>query len=70
MIPALALIISAYIIFRMLEVFAFPTTHYSTTSVRVVMCILAAIVILIVGFNVVDIFFSAGVQRGIIPPSQ
>jgi hypothetical protein len=70
MIPALALIISAYIVFRMLEVFAFPATRYSNTGVRVVMCILAAIVILVVGFNVVDIFFSAGVQPGINLPTQ
>jgi hypothetical protein len=69
MIPALATIISAYIVFRMLEVFAFPGTRYLNTGVRVVMCILAAIVILVVAVNLIDIF-SAGVQPGLIPPPQ
>lgn len=64
MIPALATIISAYIIFRMLEVFAFPATHYSNTGVRIVICILAAIVILVVAVNLIDIFF-AGAQPGL-----
>ena len=44
-------------------------TRYSNTGVRAVMCILAAIVILVVGSNVVDIFF-AGVEPGIIPAPQ
>ena len=69
MIPALSVIISAYIIFRMLEVFAFPATRYSNGVVLVVMFVFAAIVILVVGFELIGIF-SAGVQPGIIPPQQ
>lgn len=68
MIPALATIISAYIVFRMFEVFAFPGTRYLNTGVRVVMFILAGIVILVVAVNLIDIF-SAGVQPGMNLPT-
>jgi|GEM_PF-4634112 len=61
MIPALATIVSAYIVFRMLEVFAFAGTRYSNTAARVIMFVLAVIVILVVGVNLADIW-SAGVQ--------
>ena len=61
MIPALATIVSAYIVFRMLEVFAFAGTRYSNTAARVIMCVLALLVIAVVGLNLADIW-SAGMQ--------
>lgn len=61
MIPALATIISAYVIFRMIEVFVLSQTRYQSRTAHVVIAVFAVIVILIVGFNIVDIYF-AGVQ--------
>lgn len=62
MIPALATIISAYVVFRMAEVFCFPRTRYLNKGAWVVMLVFAAIVILVVGFNLMSIL-SAGSQQ-------
>lgn len=61
MIPALATIISAYITFRMIEVFALAQTRYRSRAAHIVIAVFAVIVILIVGFNMLNIYFT-GVQ--------
>ena len=49
MIPAIGTMIAAYIGFRMLEIFAFPDSRYSSKTANVVLAILALLVMLIVG---------------------
>lgn len=58
MIPDLALMIWAYILFRMLEVFAFPESRYTTNGKRTVICIFAVLVILVASWSLLDIWIT------------
>jgi hypothetical protein len=54
-IPDLAMIVSAYVVFRMIEVWLFPASRYGSKGARVAACILALLVILATGLMVLDI---------------
>ena len=58
MIPNLAVMISSYIGFRMIEVWLFPTSRYSSRGAHIAACILAAIAFLVSGFALLDIISS------------
>lgn len=58
MIPNLALIISAYVNFRMIEIFLLPTSHYSGRGAHVAARVLAVIVILVTSVCALDILMS------------
>jgi hypothetical protein len=53
MIPNVALMISAYIGFRMIEVFLLAPSRYANRTSRIVACILAAIAFLVRGLRTV-----------------
>jgi hypothetical protein len=55
MIPDLALIISAYIIFRMIEVLLFAGNRYQNSGTRIAACVLAILVIVFVAGVTIDI---------------
>ena len=50
MIPALAMIVAAYVNFRMIEVFLSPASRYSSSAARVAACIFAALVLIVTSF--------------------
>jgi|HubBroStandDraft_4_1064222.scaffolds.fasta_scaffold136739_2 hypothetical protein len=58
MIPNIALMISAYIGFGMIEVFLLAPSRYANHACRVVACILAGIAFLVSGVVTVDILMS------------
>jgi hypothetical protein len=58
MIPNLALMVSAYVGFRMIEVFLFPPSRYSSTTARVCAYVFAAIAFVVSVISTVDILMS------------
>jgi hypothetical protein len=58
MIPALAMIVAAYVNFRMIEVFLSPTTRYSSSGARVAACFFAVLVLMVTSFCALDILLS------------
>jgi hypothetical protein len=58
MIPNLALMVGAYIGFRMIEVLLLSTSRYQNFGSRVVACILACITLLVSGIALLDIMLS------------
>jgi hypothetical protein len=58
MIPDLAIMISAYIGFRMIEVFLFAPNRYSSPGARICVCVLAVIAFLVSGITAVSILTS------------
>jgi hypothetical protein len=58
MIPDLAIIISAYVGFRMIEVLLFSPDRYANRASRVVACILVAIAFLVSGVVTMSILTS------------
>lgn len=55
MIPDLAVIIAAYVCFRMIEVCLYKSDRYRSPTVHGVLCVLAALVILLTVFIIRDI---------------
>jgi hypothetical protein len=58
MIPALAMIVAAYVNFRMIEVFLSPASRYSSHGSRVVACIFAVLVLIVTSFCALDILLN------------
>jgi hypothetical protein len=58
MIPNIAVMLSAYIGFRMIEVLLFAPSRYANRASRVVACVLAGIAFLVSGAVTVDILTS------------
>jgi hypothetical protein len=58
MIPSLAIMISAYIGFRMIEVFLFAPSRYSSPGARICACVLAVIAFVVSGISAFSIFMS------------
>jgi hypothetical protein len=58
MIPNLALMVAAYIGFRMIEVFLFAPSRYQNSVSRIIACILAGIAFSVSGFALLDIWLS------------
>ncbi len=59
MIASLALIVAAYVSFRMIEVFLSPVSRYSSQRGRVAACIFATLVLIGTGLCALDILLSA-----------
>ena len=58
MIPTLAVMISAYVGFRMIEVFLFPTSRYRSDGARVAAYVFAGLALIVIVFSAVDILMS------------
>jgi hypothetical protein len=58
MIPGIAIMLSAYIGFRMIEVFLLAPGRYADRGSRVIACVLAVIAFLVSGIATVDILMS------------
>jgi len=67
MIPALANIIAAYVLFRMVEVLLLPTSHFAGSFQRVLACIFAGIAGIFIFFNLVGIWLSGSSATKLIP---
>jgi len=59
MIPDLALMISAYVGFRMVEVFLLADTRYVNRASKVAACVLAAVALAVIGFSLLSIMTSS-----------
>ena len=59
MIPNFALIVAAYVSFRMIEVFLSPASRYSSQRGRVAACIFATLVLIGTSLCSLDILLSA-----------
>jgi hypothetical protein len=55
MIPNLALIVAAYVNFRMIEVFLYSGTRYSSKGTRIAACVFAVLVFLVTCVSAIDI---------------
>lgn len=66
MIPNLALMISAYIGFRMIEGFLFPTERYLHGGAKIAACVFAAIALFVTGVSLLEIM-TAGSNVGPLP---
>lgn len=58
MIPNIAVILSSYIGFRMIEIFLFPTSRYSSTGTAIAARVFAVIALLVTIFCCLDILFT------------
>ncbi len=69
MIPSLAFIVSGYVVFRALEVFAFHPSRYTSSGNRTAMCVLAVLLIVAVVFLDMNIVVSgAGAMANLPTP--
>ena len=59
MISDLAMIVAAYVCFRMIEIFLSPASRYSSQRGRVAACISATLVLIGTGLCALDILLSA-----------
>ncbi|HWO36886.1 MAG TPA: hypothetical protein VNO32_49540 [Candidatus Acidoferrum sp.] len=59
MIPNLALVVAAYISFRMIEVFLSPASRYSSQRGRVAACIFATLILIGTSLCALDILLGA-----------
>jgi hypothetical protein len=55
MIPDIAVMLSAYIGFRMIEVFLLSPSRYSSAGAKIAACVLAVIAFLVTAFVTIDV---------------